>query len=287
MTGHITKHIVANEIRMMRTQHHGALLIVEGPSDKTAYKNLLDKAACRIVIAHGKGNAVGAIAILESALFPGVLAIIDSDFRRLECAALPSANVLSTDDHDLECMMCRSPAFHKLVAEYANSDRLDDFQRRAGGDVAQLLAHRTMRLGYLRWASIRNGWNLSFEKISFSSFVDRDSLVIDDVKLFVEVRNRSQKHELSNSDMLLAVGALTSDSHNPWHVSCGHDILELLSFALRSAFAAHRTIEVGREQLERGLRLAYERAFFSVTKLYSEMRAWEERNQGYFVLPHG
>jgi hypothetical protein len=79
---------------------------------------------------------------------------------------------------------------------------------------------------------------------------------------------------------------ISKDRGITWHVSCGHDILELLSFAMRSVFGAHRAVEVGREQLERGLRLAYESAYFAATTLYADIRSWEERNVGYTILPN-
>lgn len=80
----ITPHIVANEVRLMRTHHKGALVIAEGPSDKNAFRSLLDPEACRIVIAYGKHNATGAIQVLEHDGFSGVLAVVDADFTRLE-----------------------------------------------------------------------------------------------------------------------------------------------------------------------------------------------------------
>lgn len=70
----VTPHIVANEVRMMRTQHKGALVIVEGPSDKSAFLGLLRRDTCRIVIAYGKENALAAQVILEHEGVVGVLA---------------------------------------------------------------------------------------------------------------------------------------------------------------------------------------------------------------------
>ena len=285
MTGYITKHIVANEARMMRTQHRGALLLVEGPSDKTAYLNLIDRASCRIVISHGKETAIGALKILEDSAFQGVLAILDSDFRMLEPLNAVSLNVAFTDGHDLECLMCRSPAFDKLLGEYASHDRLEEFEKQNGQRIVQLLGKRAMTLGYLRWASIRNGWSFDFEGLNFGNFVERQTLLVIRSKLFKEVGNRSQKHALSDADLEAGMDALVMDAHDPWHVSCGHDILELLSFALRSVFRAHRAVEVGREQLERSLRLAYETAYFAATMVFAEIRRWEARNAGYTILP--
>ena len=98
-------------------------MLVEGPSDKSTFRNLTDPALCQIVIAHGWENAQSAAAILEHEGFPGVLTVLDADFRRLENMAPPSENILLTDFHDFECMMVASPALAKLLGEFVETER--------------------------------------------------------------------------------------------------------------------------------------------------------------------
>ena len=281
----VTTHTVANEVRMMRTQHHGALLIVEGPTDKSAYRNLLDSEACRIVVAQGKGNALGALEILEGDKFDGVLAIVDRDFDSLEGTAPLSENAFVTDLHDLECMMVASPAFAKVLDEYATSSRVVKFEKQAGCDVASALVTNATTLGYLRWVSIRENHRLDFEGITFSKFLERETLQIETKKLITEVKNNSQKHALDDSQIEADMESLCDDNHDPWHVSCGHDLLEILSFGLRRTIASRSGQEVNRTSLQRSLRLAYEAAFFEETALYKAVRYWEAANPAYRLLP--
>ncbi len=109
MRDQITAHTIASEVRMRRTQHNGTFLLVEGPSDKRVFRNLTLPDACRIVIGHGWERASEVAAILYGEGFPGMLTVLDADFRRLD-NALPPSGILLTDFHDLECMMFASPA---------------------------------------------------------------------------------------------------------------------------------------------------------------------------------
>jgi hypothetical protein len=285
MRQYATPHTVAAEVRMMRTQHKGALLIVEGPTDKIVFYRLLDQIGCRIVIAQGKKNAQTALQILEGESFPGVLAVVDADFSRVEGAPTRSRNLLSTDLHDLECMMIASPAFQKVLSEYAKPERLEQFEHKSGCGLNVLLAKSAMPLGYLRWLSLRDDLGFDFEGLSFGRFLDRRDLHIDTGRLLTEVKNHSQKRSPADSELKFAMQSLSCPSHDPWQVSCGHDMVEILSFALRRTIAARKDLEVKPEVLERDLRFAYERSYFKDTGLYKLIREWEFTHSPYRVLP--
>jgi len=282
----ITPHVVANEVRMMRTEHLGSILVVEGPTDKTFYQAVIDKAHCKVVIAHGKSNAIEAISILQDSGTDGVIAIIDSDFNRVGVQQPPSSqNIFLTDLHDVECMMIVSPAFAKVLSEFARADRVGVFSKRVGCDVSVSLARNAMTIGYLRWASAQKGWPFRFEDLRFSKFVDLDNLTIDHARLIREIKDHSQQHGINAAVILDTLKNLQDEHHDPLQVSCGHDILELLSLGLRRVFVARKESEVKREVLERSLRLAYEASFFKQTKLYIGIRTWEAANSRYRVLP--
>lgn len=268
----------------MRTHHKGALVIAEGPSDKNAFRSLLDPVACRIVIAHGKHNATGAIQILEREGFAGVLAVVDADFTRVEEAPTVSENVLATDLHDLECMMIASPAFEKLLGEYAQPPRVEAFEKRQGCTLPTALARSAMTIGYLRWLSIREDLSLTFEGLPFVRFLKRADLRVDLSALLLAVKNRSRRHDLDDAEIASCIESLRNPEHDPWQVSCGPDVLEIMSFALQKTIAARKQSEVKPEALARGLRLAYDTAHFQETALYRSMRMWESAHPPYRVL---
>ena len=285
MRSHLTPHAIASDVRMRRTQHKGVFLLVEGAGDKTAFRPLTDPTACQIVIAHGWENAQAAATILEQENFPGVLTVLDADFRRVENAPSPSGNILLTDLHDIECMMAASPALAKLLGEFVEAERLQRFERRTGGTIAETLARNSALIGYLRWVSLRHKLDLRFEGLDFNRFVNRDNLQVDQRKLIEALRDHSQRHDIESSWVVREAAALFDVRHDPWQVSCGHDMLEILSFAMRHTIAGHDAREVKRELLERGLRLAYEQTYFEGTELVRAIRAWETAHPPFCVLP--
>ena len=65
MKNNLTPFDIANTVRMTRTLHKGAILIVEGTTDIRVYERFLSKTKCKFIPAHGKDNAIGALSILE------------------------------------------------------------------------------------------------------------------------------------------------------------------------------------------------------------------------------
>ncbi len=274
---------IANQIRLRRSTYPGTFLLVEGGSDKIFYERFVDRLACELVSTAGKPSsklrAIDVLKILEQSNFQGVLAIVDADFERIETLLYTSPNLLRTDSHDLETMLINSPAFNKVVAELSSEDKIALFNQ----NIIGVLLETGMSVGYLRWISQCDGLNLSFESITFSRFVNDQTLKIDEINLIREVKNKSQAFSLKDEDLQQRLLSRKSLSHDPWQVCCGHDLVEILSLSLRKAIGSKKT---GYEpnSLERNLRLAYEEAYFRQTHLYSEIRKWESNNQPFKVL---
>ena len=266
MRSQLTPHAIASDVRMRRTLHKGSFLLVEGPSDKSTFRNLTDPASCQIVITHGWENAQSVSAMLEQEGFPGVLTVLDADFRRLENWP-PPQNILLTDFRDFECMMLASPALAKLLGEFTEVERLTQFERRTGRIILETLTQYAAYVGYLRWVSLRHKLDLRFEGLEFRHFVDKGTLQVDQQKLIDACRDHSQRHDIDSRWLSREIQTLLDPNRNPLEVCCGHDVLDLLSFALCGTLASHDAREVGHEILERGLRLAYESAYFKTSEL--------------------
>ena len=273
---------IANLIRMRRSSgsFEGTFVIVEGRSDKLVYEELFDKGNCTFIVSQGKENAIGAIEILDEDNFQGALAIIDADFSRLEGQAISSLNIILTDEHDLETMLIKSPAFDKLIKELGSEDKIRQFNQ----NIREFLILEGKKLGYLRWLSLKKDLCLKFEDLSFKKFVDTVSLKIDDKKLVTTVKNHSQKQELSELDILNSLEGLRDNAHDPWQVCCGHDLIGIISIGLTKAWGTKNTHEVQLELLQRELRLAYEKSYFLNTQLYLSLQEWEKNNISYKIL---
>jgi Protein of unknown function (DUF4435) len=276
---------IANEIRMTRAMHEGAFLIVEGDTDARFYRRIVDSGECRIAIANNKENAVQVVTILQSDNFAGVLAIVDADFDVLERRDFESSNIFLTDTHDHETMMLKSPALANLLLEMGSEEKLSEFKKSRGKEFRDALLEEGLHLGYLRWVSLRHGHALKFEGLKYSDFTDRSTLTVDQPTLIKTIKDHSQKPQLSDQELQLQLEAIRDKSHDKWHVCCGHDLIGILSFGLRKAIGSRDSKGVAPENLEMNLRLAYESAWFFNTRLYASIKAWEEINGSFRVIP--
>ena len=277
---------IANEIRMTRTLHEGAFLIVEGDTDARFYKHIVDLGKFRITIAQNRENAVQIVTILQDDNLTGFLAIVDADFDALEGKVLASSNIFLTDTHDLETMILRSPALEKLLSEMGSETKLEEFVTVRGKELREALLEEGLHLGYLRWVSLQQGHALRFEGLNYRAFTDHLTLTVDQSKLIETIKNHSQKPQLSDQELQRQIEAIRDETHDKWHVCCGHDLIGILSVGLHKAVGSQRNwkaIEPG--ILEGNLRLAYESAWFRDTRLYASIKAWEEINSSFRVIP--
>jgi hypothetical protein len=271
----------ANEIQMLRSSFKGTFLLIEGSTDKVFYRRLVNKSTCTLFPISGKPSSkslvINVLQILEQSGFSGVLAIVDADFDHLETLPASSSNLLRTDSHDLETMILSSDALEKVVGEYSSEDKMSKFDR----DFREALLAAGVAIGYLRWISQLDGLNLTFNNLSVKNFINAKTLAIDELALITEVKNKSQAQKLKNEDLQNRMTDRRNPSHDPWQVCCGHDLTEILSFALQKTIGS---MKVDAIELERSLRLAYETAFFQATQLYSAMRSWEDQNNPFAIF---
>jgi hypothetical protein len=235
----ITPDRIANKIRLLRTQHPGSFLIAEGDTDARVWKSLVDSTKCRVENAFNKDNAVKVLNILEKDNFAGVLAVVDADFDILEETVLLSPNLLLTDTHDLETMLLKSPALEKVLREHGSTEKIERFPQ----DIRQTLLESAKIIGYLRWASLKFKYCLSFEGLAFNDFVEKKTLALNESKLIQTVKNKSQKLGLDEQQIRANMDSLKTDTQDMWYVCCGHDMISILSIALCKALGSFNSKE--------------------------------------------
>jgi hypothetical protein len=280
MREHISPHDIANEVRMKRTQHSGSFLIVEGGSDALFFDCWISSGDCEVVVAHGRENAAGAIKLLVNEGFPGVLAVLDSDFCVIEGGTAGASSVL-TDAHDLETMLIQSPALDKVVTELGSKSKLVAMK----GDVRSLLTGAALEIGALRLLNHRESLCLNFEELSFRKFVDVNSLSLNVKELVRILVARSHVTGIKEAEILKKVKVIKGENLDSWHLCCGHDLVEILGIALAKILGTANAHSIKRETLEKDLRLAYEFAFLQATSVYSSIRKWENSNRPFVVFP--
>ena len=283
MKQYITASSIANAIGMKRSKHKGAFLVVEGITDKRVYGLVVESRTCEIENGHGIERAVEVIRILNGDSFSGVLAVLDADFVHITHTRVTDDNIVYTDLHDLECLLLRSPAFERLLEEFASEERVSAYSA-AHGDIASHLASIASRVGCLRLISLKDGLELKFEGLKFRKFVSFPDLAIDIAEMVRAVLNNSQKHQLDARALSRQVESEERVCHDRWQICCGHDIMEVLSIAMRKQFSGKSGGDVDVSTLECSLRLAWDPLHLEDTQLYRDILDWERSNPGFQVL---
>jgi len=249
------------------------------------YEEFVNINKCRIIIADGKERVIKVLKLLEEESFSGVLAIVDADFDILEGKLFDSVNLLQTDVHDIEIMMIASPALEKVLRQYGSKDKIRDLTNKFGKDIRSVLIESAMPIGYLRWVSLRENLSLKFEDLKFDKFIDKGKLTVDIIRLIRIVQSHtsdnmgSQKSQFKDDEIHSRMQQLSSDLHDPWHVCCGHDVVNILSLGLCKAIGSNSSQEAKPDHVEKWLRLAYEWSYFCQTQLYAAIQNWERANE--------
>ena len=272
--------VLANQIRLHRSQHKGAFLVVEGRDDRLTYKDHIDSKLCKIIVAENKQNVKEVIRILEADNFLGVLGIVDADFDRIEDRILGSPNVISPEGHDLEIMLIRSAAFESVLAEYGSESKISELDL----GIREILLKAASEIGKLRLCSERKSVNLRFSGLNYNSFVDRESLDIDTRALVVEILNRSQRQDISVQETVNEVNDFNAVGVDPWELCTGADLLGVLSIGLRRALGSNSSNEVSDKRLRRSLRLAFSKNELQKTYLWRACKAWEQENADFQIF---
>ena len=235
-------------------------------------------ASCELVDGESKPNVVGGIQRLDAASFPGVLGIVDSDYDTLNGISIESENLLLTDAHDLECLLCRSSALDKVLAEYGSRPKIERFENEAGTDVRTGLLERALIFGRLRWAAVRCDPVIGLKKFRVPQFVNENTWVVDHEELLRATLPDSPDHALA---MTRRIDELPEA--DPWYVARGHDMVAILRIGLRRTLGEIRP-NVGVKDIGRVLRAAMTPGDLQATKLWADMRTWETANRPYMVL---
>ena len=270
---------IAAEIKMMRMVHDGAFLVVEGVSDVRFWSTRRHD-NCELVNGEGKENVVGAIGRLDAEDIPGVLGIVDDDYNSLMGIIRTSGNLVATDAHDLECLLCRSPALESVLVEFGIASKIQAFEEAARVDVRSGLLERAMVFGRLRWAVARYNLDIDLGTLRVPRFIDTDTWAVDGDGLLRAVLRNGSSHDCDALERRIAELPLS----DPWRVAHGHDMIEILRLGLRRVLGK-LPVRQGPEDIARVLRAAVSMEELQRTTLYMDMRTWESANE-YLVLPN-
>ena len=261
---------------MNRMSHAGAFLVVEGKDDMRFWRPRRH-AECELVDGEGKQNVVKGIERLDGAGFTGALGTVDDDYDSLESVPLPSPNLVATDAHDLECLLCRSSALDTVLAEFGDPAKIRRFRQREGYDVRTCLLNRGLVFGQVRWVAKRISTAVDTGAVSVPRWVDRALWSVKRAELIREADRESP----DGSALSRHLDSLPQA--DPWYVAHGHDLIEILRIGLMRVLG-DLPASTGTAEVARVLRAAISKEELTATNFGGSIRSWELGNGPYAVL---
>lgn len=276
--------ILANEVRMERATYKGSFLIVEGTSDLRLFKKFTSEEDCKIVPAFSKNNVIGTLYILEDANFKGVVGLVDRDFWGIVPKPTLPMNIVCTDENDVEIMILCSPALSNVIREYGSEEKLTAAEITSNREIRELIFEIASKIGILRILSQLESMNLDFDGMKYH-FLTNTSLEIDLVRQVTHVVSRSRANNLpSTQEIVRRVSEGIPEVRENRLLCCGHDCVKILGRAMKKFIGTSNQFEKNDgKDLEKILRLAYEKQFFENTALCAALESWE-RDSGFRLL---
>jgi hypothetical protein len=264
---------LANEIGMLRAALDArAFVLLEGPNDCRALDPHIDEASAMSFAAHGKRNAERAIELLEARGFEHVLAVLDRDWVDMLDPPLSSANVVYTDDYDLDAtVMLAGTVLERLVSALSDRDRREAHLSSVGLDAEHLALQLAGPIGLLRFLSRRDGHELRCEDFPVHEAIASTRASVDIQQICVIAVARAVRPNIAAS----AAGVfLTAELENQTDLRaycCGHDLAAVLSVLVR-----HWGGSASRSMLEAVSRAAFGCADLATTSLFAAVRDWAQ-----------
>ncbi len=278
----ITGASLAAEVHFHRQTHEGAILLVEGDTDRRFFLDFVDK-HCMILPAGGKKNAMFAFESVAADGVTGLLCVVDPDHDRLLGVSVEGPGVLAWAGNDLEVELVRSPALDRVLREAASPKKLQQLE----GTVIGLILRMASPIGALRYLSAVRGLGLKFESIKYERVLDPRTCGVNVERLVQQVTSGLRDPTVHTGDLVAAIEQLLESDRDPWGFVCGHDLTEALSTALRRRVGTHNSGDLPAARIESELRMAFIDRDLVSTGMAHKIRQWESNNPGYRVLPSG
>ncbi len=271
---------IANEVRLLQNERLTSILIVEGRDDRLLMEKFINPGKCRIVVAENKTKVQDVVRILDDEPRTGVLGMVDADFDRITGKPAISRNIVMPDGHDIESMLIQSAAIKSVWVEFGSAEKIASYENTALNSIDRIAQY----IGCLRLHSMRSLLNLRFSGMNVANFIDRNSFQFNRTAFVNEIKNRSQRQNLEDSELLNAMTEIDAEGHESAQLSNGSDLIAILSYALRRTFGTNNASEVNEDKLRTSLRLAYHRSDFEKSELFSDIRRWEMESQSFRIL---
>lgn len=254
---------VANKLRMLKEI---PCLLVEGETDQIYWKKFILR-ECFIQSGNGKVNLKRIIEMLnfeEGDL--KFLALVDLDYDRILKRIWKYENVIFTDENDFEVMILKDEALYNYLDEFVGEENLTWFEKHYEMEFSEYLFYVASYIGAIRlYSQIKN---LHFSLKNLQSLNEYSLKEITNIDVLID-----KVLILSQEEKKLVIKEILEirKSFGECNICNGHDLTNVMSVILREYFKVKKT----REEIEIGLRLAYDSAYLKDTELFKSILKWE------------
>ncbi len=267
-------------------------VVVEAKADELFFRKFFSDDTVFFPV-DGFANVKSVLSETEKNKIPGILGIMDADFRRITKEKFKSKNIFLTDGHDIEMMTINSQAWNNIIGHYKEKEKLQKIEREKKISLKEYIFNLSKPIACVRFLELKENLGLKFKTLSkkgkgyifidYSKFIDKDRLTIDKDKMIEVVENKSEKQGLFKNDPKLKekIDTICKENYDLKEFCNGHDFMNILSIALKKVIS-NKTIS-GKD-LEEQFIIAYRFDDFKLTNLYISLLNWEKNNNYDFVL---
>jgi len=267
-----------------------SFLFVEGENDEKFWNGrILEKTCCIVFVVSfqrnnekktGKTAVIKNIRSLNKSRLDGFLGIIDNDFDAL--TYLPRENnTCVTDTHDLETLLLNSPSvFRGLLAEFGNSQLIDDFEKRIQKNIQEYLIELALPFAQIEWLKQHLQSSLELKDLH-----KNNTILIPDKWCL----NQTELHTITSAKGIDMTSSLSqqllkkTDYINPWMLCNGHTMIDILSIGFQKGALGNNNRATS-DNISSYIRGAIDKIELHQTELCQSIFNWQSNHSQYQVL---
>lgn len=289
MQEYLSPERIANSI--CQEDFTGYYLIVEGSKDVKLYGKFCNKETIKLKQAFGAPNLLKIHSLLNERGFKRKLGILDRDFLEILSVGDKDFNseIFYTDYHDIEVMMIMSRAFENVLQVYTSEEKLNDFEKKMGKKLIELLFNISDNIGYLKLVEKKYKFGLKFKPeqidgntIKYSDFIsDKLEYKGDDflIRSIINYSRNRTTNKLIEKDIKEKYSLEKKAKYDSKQLSNGHDLSNIILIFFKKTLRSSNRMLIDYNSIEDSLILAYEYEEFRTTQLYEQLTSWSKENR--------
>ncbi|WP_149275822.1 DUF4435 domain-containing protein [Pareuzebyella sediminis] len=286
MKDKLTNSRYANAVLMkLQSSKKKWVFLVEGKTDRILFSKFIISDNVLINSCDGKPKVIEIIKELRNRNFSEFLAVLDSDFDKIDEETIDDKQVFYSDYHDIEVSIIESNSLNVILEKYASEEKLNTFNTKFKKEFKEYVLELGSYIGYLKWSNKKDKLGLVFKPVNIDGnhlkiekFIDRNLVYLGNDKMIRQVLEYSKNRgtDLSSEAEVKSSFAKHSKIKVDFHNLCnGHDLSYIIALSLKKVIGSKT---VSSKDVENDLRMSYDSNCFKKTDLYKSIKAWERKN---------